>query len=439
MAGEILIKRGPKSNLPTDADLGELLFVTDTEELYIGNGVGSPLTQLKSKNKFGAVIDPSSNDDSNLEYSIGSLWINELTDKFFVCVDNAAGAAMWQNFVLSSEVGVSIATLVSGKVPESQLPSLMQDPLLNPIPMRGTILPLSTSRAYYEKILASVTPIFSDGSTTHKYIAYYGNGTNNFVAYSNDGIAWSGETVITGVIAGYHCEVILVGITAHLFYWDTASTIYSPAAIRHATIDTSVNSNVAISDAPLSGNYITGVYADGLRNGTYGVDKAFYNASPTNDPINPYTYQWCIIHNGTDGSNEGELFATSSDGYNFSAWNGNNEVIPRGLGWDKWIGNIYAWKEGSNWYAYYSGGLGTSAGSDTNFGDGIGFATSTDGINWTKNANNPIMFKTFSNKSAKRLYCPCIVKTEDGWTLYYTVKDTSGLYRVASAIINRLS
>lgn len=312
-------------------------------------------------------------------------------------------------------------------------------PLVTLFPREGYILPLSTTRAYYEKVLYSDPAIFNNGSSLFKLVAFYGNGTNNFVAYSNDGITWTNETQITGVVNGYHCEAILVGTDIHLFYWNTGTTIYSPASTRHAIIDSTTNCSIAISDAALSGNYITGVFADGLRYGTYGVDRAFYNASPTNNIANPYSYQWCIIHNGTDGSNEGILFATSSDGYNFTKWNNNVEVIPRGAAgsWDSWIGSAYIWKEGSDWYAYYAGGIGTSAGSDSNFADGIGLATSGDGINWVKSPKNPEIFKTYSSKTAKRLYCPCVVQQGADWIMYYTAKDRAGNYRVCTALVHR--
>lgn len=319
---------------------------------------------------------------------------------------------------------------------------LITNPFKNPIPENGSVFPLSTSRAYYQALLYSPTPIFKVSSTgiTRKYVAYYGNGTNNFVAYSDNGYTWDTETIVTGVLPGYHSEVVLVGNVIHLFYWDTAASIYSPASVRHATIDATTNCSIATADAPLTGNYITGVYANGLRYGTYGIYQAFYNASPTNDILNPYSYRWCIMHNGTDGNNEGILFATSTDGYNFSAWNSNNEVISRGTAqWDSWIGTPTVWKIGNDWFMYYAGGKGTTLGSDSNFADGLGFATSTDGITWTKNVNNPILFKTYSFKTAKRLYCPRILKEDSGWRLYVTMKSQAGEYKVGKIIINKLS
>jgi hypothetical protein len=180
----------------------------------------------------------------------------------------------------------------------------------------------------------------------------------------------------------------------------------------------------------LGGTYVTGITGD-LRYGTYGFDQIFYNPSPTNSPTDPYSYQWCAIHNGTTGSQEGILFATSTDGITFNAWNGLNEVIPRGAlpAWDQWIGRMNVWKDSQGfWHAFYSGGLGTGGGEDTNFGGGLGYATSRDGITWTKYNKNPIQVKTESLKSFKRLYCPWVVQDASGYKVYYTCKDYAGTY-----------
>jgi hypothetical protein len=103
-------------------------------------------------------FNPTVNDDVNTGVSIGSSWVNIFDDSLFVCVDNAAGAALWikvadasllfggsfndltdkpetyppkehthDQYILASEKGVAggLATLtVSGQVPVNQIPSL---------------------------------------------------------------------------------------------------------------------------------------------------------------------------------------------------------------------------------------------------------------------------------------------------------------------------
>lgn len=312
---------------------------------------------------------------------------------------------------------------------------------LNIIPQDGAVLPISASRAYFEKVLYSPTAIFKDGTNLYKYVAFYGNGTNTSVAYSNDGINWTSEATVTGIAAGgYHCAITLVGTIIHMFYWQ-GSLLYTPAATRHATFDITVDCKAATSDNALSGNYITGVFDDGLRYGCYGAYEIFYNAAPTNNVLDPYSYQWCMIHSGTTGSHEGVLFATSSDGLDFSAWNGTTEVISCGTypEWDSEIGALSIFKYNGLWCCYYSGGVGTSHGADSNFGDGIGFATSSDGITWVKSSVNPVIFKTYATKASKRLYCPCVVLEDNGWRMYFSTKNNAGAYKVSKAVINLLS
>jgi hypothetical protein len=147
-----------------------------------------------------------------------------------------------------------------------------------------------------------------------------------------------------------------------------------------------------------------------------------------------------MIHNGIHtGTNEGILFATSSDGLNFSAWNGVIEVIPRGTltDWDLKIGGMCAFIDSNNlWHSFYSGGLGTENGEDTNFGGGLGYATSIDGITWKKWDKNPVIRKTESMKTWKRLYNAWVIKDGVNYKLYFSCKNNAGTYVTAYAILN---
>lgn len=47
------------------------------------------------KHNFEATTNPGISDDSSENYSVGSLWINTSTGAYFVCLDNTAGSADW--------------------------------------------------------------------------------------------------------------------------------------------------------------------------------------------------------------------------------------------------------------------------------------------------------------------------------------------------------
>jgi hypothetical protein len=67
-----------------------------------------PIASLKSN--LNASVDPTTTDDANSDYAVGSVWINTTTDRAFVCVDSTATAAIWLEMVVSSAT-----TSVEGK------------------------------------------------------------------------------------------------------------------------------------------------------------------------------------------------------------------------------------------------------------------------------------------------------------------------------------
>ena len=47
-------------------------------------------------NKLDATADPTANDDTDLGYAVGSIWVNVTTDRMHICADSTANAAVWQ-------------------------------------------------------------------------------------------------------------------------------------------------------------------------------------------------------------------------------------------------------------------------------------------------------------------------------------------------------
>ena len=58
------------------------------------------------KHNFHATVAPAVTDDITKEYDEGSQWVDETNNKSYVCVDNAAGAAVWQQTSGAGAVGL---------------------------------------------------------------------------------------------------------------------------------------------------------------------------------------------------------------------------------------------------------------------------------------------------------------------------------------------
>jgi len=54
------------------------------------------LRGVSTSNNFNSIRDPINTDDITKAYDIGSLWINVLTNKCFVCLDNFRKKSIWK-------------------------------------------------------------------------------------------------------------------------------------------------------------------------------------------------------------------------------------------------------------------------------------------------------------------------------------------------------
>jgi len=72
-----------------------------------GTGAGTYSVQ---KNNFAAAVAPTVTDDSSAGYSIGSRWINTVTDKEYVALDVSVGAAVWTETTSTGGGGISSAS-----------------------------------------------------------------------------------------------------------------------------------------------------------------------------------------------------------------------------------------------------------------------------------------------------------------------------------------
>ena len=61
------------------------------------------------KNNYTATTNPGVNDDSTQDYEVGSSWVNNSTNTVFICADPAAGAAVWNELIDTTDSRLSDA------------------------------------------------------------------------------------------------------------------------------------------------------------------------------------------------------------------------------------------------------------------------------------------------------------------------------------------
>jgi predicted GH43/DUF377 family glycosyl hydrolase len=122
-------------------------------------------------------------------------------------------------------------------------------------------------------------------------------------------------------------------------------------------------------------------------------------------------------------------FATSTDGINWTK-DSNNPVLSVGASgsWDSdLVANSAVIKDGSVYKMWYEA-------SDAEEWFRIGYATSTDGINWTKDLNNPVMsegdWETFNEWGVA---APSVVKDGSTYHMLFIGIDGNELYSIGHA------
>lgn len=105
----------PASNVGFDGD-----FYLDTTNVGVYYGPktlgawGSTHAFTGPLNNFAATVAPTVSNDSSQGYSVGSVWINVITDVIYVAANVAVGAAVWKQTI---NVGTAVAGDLSGTLP----------------------------------------------------------------------------------------------------------------------------------------------------------------------------------------------------------------------------------------------------------------------------------------------------------------------------------
>jgi len=252
-------------------------------------------------------------------------------------------------------------------------------------------------RAYYPCVLYNPNK-FSGHGASYYYKMWYGGygdiGTyKEAVTYSDDGVNWTAPVEMQGIETdGYHAKALYMpgGFGAgpyyyKMWYWDS-SFLYTINALRTADSTDGVN---WVNDQALTqdGTYplVTGVSPDWNR-GSYGPVAMLYNPSASNSGSDPFDYTYTMYYDGTTGGVEVIGLGYSADGTHWTRY-GNSPVVDLGAPgeWDSNYvtnGSMIPGDDGT-WRMWYSGGQSSAH-------QGIGYATSSDGINWTRDPGNPL-------------------------------------------------
>ena len=107
-------------------------------------------------------------------------------------------------------------------------------------------------------------------------------------------------------------------------------------------------------------------------------------------------------------------FAWSSDGISWNVYSPNPVLTPTPGGWDAYMVFVpYVLRENGQYKMWYTGC------STNQVLTRIGYATSPDGINWTKHPSNPILLPGTAPWESAAVTYPCIMPYSNGYKMWY--------------------
>ena len=280
--------------------------------------------------------------------------------------------------------------------------------------------------AYYQTVRYSSTKFNADGTPAFYKMWYdYAGAGGIALANSPDGINWSIEGTTSGLKStARHSRVLYdpdgfgQGTPYRIWYWDSEfinfSACNSATTICMIRTASSVDGINWIQDTETIQDASNPLFANaGSNAGSFGpADILYYPENPSTldltEPFNnKYVMYYSVVASGSPRFEQIAL-AVSNDGINWSKV-GPEVVLPHGNpgDWDYYyatVGAVVVQLAPNNFVMWYSGGFEQSY-------QGIGCATSTDGINWTKNPNNPV-FDVDDNVAWRNR------RTYNPWVLY---------------------
>ena len=288
-------------------------------------------------------------------------------------------------------------------------------------------------KAYYQSVIYDIDE-FSGHGVAAKYKMWYGTeGSQTGLATSDDGISWTDQGVVMS--DGYHATVEYYSdgfsgansgdnpsaatMYYRMWYWDVG-TIYAVSAIGYTESPDGVN---WYNYQPCQNGTVPIVSGGDpwWNRGSYGPCDVLYNPAATNTGTD---WTFTMYYDGTTGGDEAIGLGFSEDGITWTAYDADDDgkAAPVLQGtyvdgdWDKnYVSRCTVIKGDDEIYRmWFSGGTGA-------MNHGIGYATSSDGINWDKDANNPIFYKTDGiSWRADRTYCPMVIEDGGTYKMWFT-------------------
>lgn len=293
---------------------------------------------------------------------------------------------------------------------------LVEDTLNNPV-----YDPPSGNEAYYPSVSYNVDQFSSHGDSYYYKMWYDAGGTVAY-AYSDDGVNWTEVGDVTGLNASASHPVVIYDENGFgggsyyykIWYW-TGTPTTNISSVRYAeSVDgtTWVNDQVIQQHASDSTLQLVNGVSNGYFYHLYGPGFVMYQADGTNvgssTPDNksddsPMTYKYVMYYDLGDGTqspnvDEFEALAYSTDGLYWIRYGDAPVLLPSGDS-SEWDG-MYMFRPSivevdGVYHMWYSGSDGTSGTygcmQGRYYARGIGYATSTDGINWTKPSSDPFI------------------------------------------------
>ena len=312
----------------------------------------------------------------------------------------------------------------------------------NPIMGEGTTPP--SNKAYYPSVVYDANKFSGRGTSTY-YKMWYQTSGGMICAVSDDGISWSNNGNVlsnayhplvkyysnsfTAVNSGDNPTNLVMYY--RLWYWAWPN-LYDISAIYYGESSDGTNWYNLISSQNGEVEIITGVSGDWNR-GSYGPCDVLYNP---NAPNTGTVWKFSMYYDGTTGGKQEIGLGFSSNGIMWTGYDAdadtNADPVFIGAGGANWDSNFVSRAtiikiSDNDFEMWYSGGINRDS-------DGIGHAISSNGIDWTRDTNNPIFYKNDGvDWRNDRTYCPAVIKYDTGYKMWYVGKDSSGNYSIGYA------